>query len=184
MGNPKMSVWVCFSALLFAGVSFAQEPLPALPVDEKTGLITYREVVEIEGAKSDLFNWAVYWINEYYKNPADVTKVRDAETGEIKGVHRLKIRNTAEDGSQTDAGLVQYNFAIELKDNRYRCTLNEFVLRQSSKIPVEKWMNREDPQYNPLWDQYLAQIDEFATSWIQALKEGMKPPAEDNDDDW
>lgn len=184
MGTHKTFFLIAILLLSFQGISFAQDTVPNLPVDEKTGLITYREVVEVEGLKSDLFNRAVYWINEYYKNPTDVTRVRDAESGEIKGLHRFKITNNDEEGNRSDAGLVQYSFTIELKENRYRYTLTEFVFRQSSKIPVEKWLNKDDPQYNPYWGQYLTQIDDFAKSWIEALIQGMKPPVEDNDDDW
>jgi hypothetical protein len=152
----------------------------SLPVDEDTGLITYQEVVEEQGSPQDFFNRAIEWINGYYSNPVDVTKTRDPQTGLIKGLHRIKLKNTLEDGTETDAGTVQYEFRLEFKDGRYRYTLSDFVLRQSSRIPVEKWLNDNDPQTK----SYLKQIDEFAQEWIASLKEGMKPPVEKKDDKW
>jgi hypothetical protein len=152
----------------------------ALPVDEKTQLITYQEVVTEEGNKEVFYIRAVEWINQYYKNPMDVTKTRQAESGLIKGVHRFRIENTNEDGSKTDAGTIQYDFTLDFKEGRYRYTLTEFALRQSSKVPVEKWLNDSDPQKQ----SYLKQIDDFAQSWIESLKEGMKPKAEVKEEEW
>ncbi len=164
--------------LVTSFVSVSQQS--KFPVDEETGLITYKEVVNEEGTKQDFFNRAVGWINSFYKNPVDVTKVRDPESGIIKGLHRFKIKNTDKDGNQLDAGVVQYRFVLEFKDGRYRYTLSEFVLRQASKIPVEKWLNKNDPQSK----SYLKQIDKFAQNWIASLKQGMQPKVEKKDDEW
>jgi len=165
---------------LFSPQLMAQDLNSKYPVDEETGLITYKEVVQEEGNKEDYFNRAIGWINEFYKNPVDVTKVRDPQSGIIKGLHRFKIKDTNEEGLQTDAGVVQYRFLLEFKEGRYRYTLTEFVLRQSSKIPTEKWLDENNPQSK----SYLKQLDKFVQTWIISLKEGMKPKVEKNDDDW
>jgi hypothetical protein len=182
-------IHVCFAGsilLYFAGLTVhgQQQVSGALPVHEQTGLITYQEVVEETGATSELFNRAVIWLNSYYKNPSDVTKVRNAENGEIKGVHRFKIHNKDKDGFTSDAGVIQYNFVLEFREDRYRFNLTEFILRQSSKIPVEKWLNKDDPQYNPNWESYLLQIDQFAQGWITDLIKGMKATPEGEDEEW
>jgi hypothetical protein len=65
----------------------------ALPVDEVTGLITYQDVVETTGNKLELFNRAIGWVNSFYVNPTDATKVRNPESGIIEIVHRFKITN-------------------------------------------------------------------------------------------
>lgn len=165
--------------LMFSSyISSAQEAV--IPVDDETGLITYQEVVTEEGDKEVFFNRAISWINEYYSNPVDVTKTRNPETGIIKGLHRIRLKKTDADGVQMDAGTVQYRFSLEFKEGRYRYTLNEFVLRQASKIPAEKWLNKTDPQSK----SYLQQIDDFAQSWVSGLKAGMKPEVQKSDDDW
>ncbi|MEZ5082611.1 MAG: DUF4468 domain-containing protein [Bacteroidales bacterium] len=167
------------SILFFSSmISFSQES--GYPVDEESGLITYQEVVEAEGDRESFFNRAIGWINDYYSNPVDVTKTRDPESGLIKGLHRFKIKNTDEEGNQTDAGVVQYEFILEFKEGRYRYTLSDFVLRQASKVPAEKWLNNDDPNSK----SYVKQLDDFARSWISSLKEGMLPEVEKKDDDW
>ncbi len=155
-----------------------------LPIDEETGKITYKEVVQVEGTKEDLFNRSISWINSFYKNPLDVTRERNLANGVVKGLHRIKIKNTDEEGNITDAGMVQYEFSLQFKDGRYRYILTDFILKRGSKIPVEKWLNKKDPQYNSNWPSYLKQIDDFAQNWITSLKEGMQPPAEKVVEDW
>ncbi len=150
-----------------------------MTIDEETQLITYKEVVEEEGNKKTFFIKAVSWINSYYKKPMDVTKTRQEQSGLIEGLHRFRIKNIADDGTKTDAGTIQYEFVLNFKEGKYRYTLTNFILKQSSKVPVEKWLNDSDPQKQ----SYLKQIDEFAQSWISSLKEGMKPKAEPKDDD-
>lgn len=149
-----------------------------IPVDEDTGEIIYRDVVDQKGTKEDFFNSAISWINSFYTNPVDVTQTRDPQSGIIKGLHRIKLKNTLDDGTQVDAGSIQYRFTLEFKEDRYRYTLFEFVLRQSSKIPAEKWLNDADP----LSKSYLKQIDDFAKEWIASLKEGMLPKVEKTDE--
>ena len=161
-------------------ISLVAQNNKTLPIDEETGLITYQEVVKEEGTKKEYFNRAIGWINGFYKNPVDVTKTRDPESGKIKGIHRFKIKKIDEDGNSIDAGVVQYQFVLQFKDGRYRYTLDDFVLRQGSKIPAEKWLNKSDAQSK----SYLKQLDKFAKDWIKSLKEGMKPKVEKNDDDW
>ncbi|MBN2174085.1 MAG: DUF4468 domain-containing protein [Bacteroidales bacterium] len=154
------------------------------PIDETTGQITYQEVVEEEGTKDDFFNRAIGWINEFYANPVDVTKTRDAKSGIIKGLHRFNIKNTDKDGNSIDAGKIQYQFTLEFKDGRYRYTLYDFILRDASKFPVERWLDKDDPQYNEYSQSNLDQIYEFVQEWIKSLKEGMKPKPEKKDDNW
>lgn len=174
----KFYITAIITFLLINTTGYAQSN--ALPIDEKTQLITYKEVVYEEGDREEFFIRAVGWINKYYKNPMDVTKTRQAESGLIKGIHRFKLKNTDADGNQTDGGTIQYHFILNFKEGRYRYTLTEFALRQSSKLPVEKWLNDSDPQKR----SYLKQIDAFAKSWAESFKEGMKPKVEVTEDEW
>jgi len=175
--NTPLLIAVIFIMIL-PMVVFTQDVI--LPVDKETGLITYRDVIPEEGNQESFFNSAISWINGYYANPVDVTKTRNPESGLIKGMHRIKLKDTDADDFQTDAGTVQYCFTLEFKEGRYRYTLTEFSLRHASKIPAEKWLNKTDLQSK----SYLKQIDDFAQSWIGSLKMGMKPKAEKKEDEW
>lgn len=163
---------------------FAQENQPVVPVNPETGFIQFQEVVEEEGTKDELFNRCIYWLNSYYKNSTRVTTIRDFQTGRIEGKHNIRIYYYSGDSIKTQAGTVDYTFNIELKPDKFRYTLSNFKLRSKTRMPVEKWLDKDHPDYNPRWDEYLQQIADFAESWSKSLKTKMQPEVKKTDDDW
>jgi hypothetical protein len=156
-----------------------------MPVDEATGLITYKEVVNEEGSKDTLFNRCSSWLHTFYPNPWEATKVRDQSTGIIKIQHQFRIYDIDENGTRLDAGMISYNAKIEFKDGRYRVVVDNFVWKLVSRYPVEKWLDESAPDYNMKWKSYLAQIDSFVTNELfKSLNEKMKPAKEVKEDIW
>lgn len=155
-----------------------------VPVDETTKKVTYKEVVNQEGVPSKMYNQGISWVNSQYVNAADATRVRDAENARIEIRHRIRIYEPDKDGNLTtkEAPAVQYDLILEFKENRYRYTVNEFVILGSSRIPMEKWLDKKDPGYKPVYDNYIQQVDKTVNEIIKSLKEGMKPKVvkEDN----
>ncbi len=166
-----------------ASIVMAQEAAPKMPVDEETKLITYKEVVPVQGTKLELFNRAVEWINKNYKNPADVTRVRNPETGLIELIHRIDL-SYDDKGVNRSGGIVDYTLRLEMKDGRYRYTITGFNLKQASRIPIEKWLDKTDKAYTPAWDHYLYQLDDYTKKLIENLKKGMQPPVAKKPDTW
>jgi hypothetical protein len=160
------------------------EQTSKVPVDEVTGLITYQDVVHTEGSKQELFNRVVGWVNQFYVNPTEATKVRSPESGIIEILHRFKITNEVDNGVQVDAGVILYSLKIELRDGRFRYTMNNFVLRQASRFPVERWLDKNDQAYDPGWEDYLNQIDVFASSLVESLKAAMQPEEIIKEEEW
>jgi hypothetical protein len=154
-----------------------------MPLDEETKLITYKEVVQVPGTKSEIYNRAMEWVNKNYKNPADVTRVRNPEGGVIALLHRIEL-SMIDKGVNKLAGTVDYSMKIECKEGRYRYTIDNFSLKQATKVPLEKWLDKSDKTYNPMYETYLAQVDEFTRKLIDSLKQGMQPPAEKKADEW
>lgn len=170
------------SALMLGGLNvIAQETTFEMPVDPDTKLITYKEVVTIAGTPAELFNRAIQWVNKQYKNPVDATKVRDQASGIIEIVHRIELTRI-EQGATILAGRVDYSMKLEMKDGRYRYTITNFNVKDLSRQPLERYMDKKDPSYIPLWDDYLKQVDDFTRKMIESLKQGMQPPAEKKPD--
>lgn len=155
-----------------------------IPVDEETNKIKFQGVIEEEGAKYDLFNRCIYWLNDTYKDPVRVTSVRDRETAKIVGRHRFRIYYWDSDDVKHIGGMINYTFTVDIKDNRYRYTIDEIVLKSQTNIPAEKWLNKDDPAYDSRWDDYLQQIADFVNNWSTSLEEKMKPEPEKKADDW
>lgn len=161
----------------------AQNTGAKMPVDPETKLITYKEVVTSTGTPAELYNRAIAWINKQYKNPADVTKVRDFASGVIEILHRIEITRK-EQGAIVQAGWVDYSMKLEMKDGRYRYTINNFTLKTISRQPIEQWLDKNSATYTPLYEDYLKQVDDATRKLIDSLKQGMQPPAAKKPDTW
>jgi hypothetical protein len=169
------------------GIPFAlpaQETTPAMPINPETKLITYQEVIKVDGLQKDLFNRAIEWINSKYKNPSDVTKVRNPENGLIEIFHRFDLHRIDEKGNKIDACIVVYTLRLEMKDGRYRYRLSDMSLKQSSRYPIERWLDKSDKAYNPNYNLYLSQVDTYAKVLIESLKNGMQPGIQKKEDLW
>lgn len=172
----KKQLFLSLVLLFSVSALFAQKP-DIVPIDETTKLITYQDVVNVEGSADTLYLRAISWINSFYNNPADVTKVRDRENARIVGKHRIAMKDVDADGNILPANkAIGYTIKIECKEGRYRYTITDFNLRQTSYFPLEKWITEEDPGFCPDCNNYLRQIDEFVRDLIDKLKEGMLPP--------
>ncbi|KAF5035231.1 hypothetical protein DSECCO2_587790 [anaerobic digester metagenome] len=160
------------SLVLFAMVAAKAQ----VPVDPDTKKIMYREVVTMEGSKDSLYVRAMAWINSFYKNPQSVTTLRDPENGVILCAHRFAMKETDADGNvMTSNVIVEYKLKIEAKEGRYRYTFDEFRKKEVSVFPLERWLDKADPQYTPKCDEYLSQVDTQIKEIIASLKKGMQP---------
>jgi hypothetical protein len=157
------------------GFSQQKQMPPKLPIDPDTKTIMYREVVTQEGTKDVLFDRGMTWLREYYPNPSSVANVMDKPNGKIEGIGRLRVYYFDEDSTRRDGPMITYMIKMEFKENKYRYTLNDFNLKAASRFPLERWLNKKDPQYSPNCDLYLYQVDTIMQRLTRTLKEGMKP---------
>lgn len=80
--------------------------------------------------------------------------------------------------------MINYTFTLEVKQDKYRYTIDELILKSQTNIPVEKWLDKNDPAYDPRWDGYLKQIADYVNNWGQSLETKMKPEPEKKEDTW
>jgi hypothetical protein len=156
---------------------FAQQSNTAsqVPIDPDTKLITYKEVVTQDGTKDVLFERGMSWMRYYYPNPNSVANVMDKANGKIEGIGRLRVYYFDKDSNRRDGGIITYALKLEFKENRYRYTLSDFNVKTVSRFPIERWMNKKDPEYMPQDDGYLFQVDTIMKRLTRTLKEEMKP---------
>lgn len=181
----KKTVCLILISIVFNSVKlFSQDTLRArIPVDTNTKLITYIGVVNEAGTKDELYKRGIEWINANYKNPAEVTRIRDAVNGEIEGQHRIQMYYIDKDGNTIKTGLVEYTFILQFKDNKYRYKFTNFYLKDKSRYAVENWLDPKNPGYSPLWDDYLRIIDNHIRKLIESLKAAM-PAKKIIKDEW
>lgn len=156
---------------------------PYLPIDERTNLVTYQDVVKQEGTPQVLYDRAMAWAKKYYKNTAEVIKSADPEKGVINMRSSVRIFYKDKEGTMRFKNIVYYNFKLECRDNRYRYTITDFKEKATGSAPIEVWFNTSASGWTPSMYGYLSQIDEEMQKLIASLEEGMQP-AEEVTDDW
>ncbi len=179
-------VYLVITILSISGtIAFSQEvdSTLRLPIDKDTQLITYQDVVQEPGTADELYIRCIEWINTQYKNPADVCRVRNRESAVIEILHRFELVNMEGDAKLT-AGIVNYLLKLEFKPGRYRYTVTDLTLRQQSRFPIERWFDKSDKMYSPLWDSYLKQVDTQVKKLIESLNNGMAPVVVKPEEKW
>ncbi len=148
-----------------------------VPIDEITKLVTYQEVVEKEGAADTLYLRAIGWINDFYENPTDVTKVRDREGGKIIGKARIKLMDYDKGGSPIPSKtIIHYTLKLDFKDGKFRYAFTDFIVLKTSRFPLERWITEGDNEYCLTCDDYFTQIDDYVKVVVKNMKKGMEPP--------
>lgn len=158
---------------------------PAMELDSKTNLITYSEVPEVLGTKDELFDRAMKWGGEHYKNFAEKLRKQDKEAGEIEIFARFPFYAYDKKGNKTTSrqGLAQYTLTIMFKEGRYKYTVTDLNFKATSYQPLEAWLDREDPNAQN-HSYYLTDIDAEIRATIKSLKETMASADAKGQDDW
>lgn len=161
----------------------SQLPVPDLPIDERTNLVTYQDVVKQEGTPQVLYDRAMEWVKKYYKNTSEVIKNADADKKVIEMRSSVRIFSKQKDGTMMPKNIVYYNFKLECRDNRYRYTITNFNEKAAAAAPIENWFKTDSPYWSPSQYEWLTQIDGQIKELINSLEEGMLPP-EVFEDEW
>jgi hypothetical protein len=184
MKHLNISIALLWASLATVLGQVTENRLSLVPVDETTGQIIYQEVVMEEGTPNDLFNRAIGWINETYKNPTSVTTVRDPVSGKIEGNHRFKIYKDLDEAVDMEWGTILYSFKLEFKEGRYRYSFYDFLLKATSNYPLERWLDPADPDYNETCPAKLQKVHQAMKSLIESLKLKMEPIVTKEEAEW
>lgn len=182
-----------FALMLLASLSinaFGQKKgelnWPAMQVDPKTNLITYTEVPEVDGVlAADIYDRAMKWGGEYFKNFSEKLKKQDKTAGEMEIFYRFPIYAYDKKGVKTTTkqGLAQFTLTIMFKDGRYKYTITDLNLKATSYMPLEPWLDREDPDAEN-HSYYLTDIDTEIRAIIDSMKAGLDTSGPKSSEDW
>ena len=170
---------------LFACSVFAQKEVapvaPKMPMSEETKIITYEEVVNLEGVNKDELRIRLdAWFKGFFKNAPSV--LQEQTNDMMAGKHGFNIYKDV-NGQKTNAGIVKYSFRIGIKDGKYKYTLTDIFLFQTPKLPIEKWMDESSPTKVDNFN-YLTQVDIFMKDFVSGLKKAMSEGKKVKKDDW
>ena len=184
----KLAIFTVFFLSLISFNSSAQKKgeeiiAPEMPINESTSKISYTNVVETPGDAKSQKEKSYKWVSSYYKNSSSIIKSNTEK--EIIAHPRFRILNPkSKKGVQTTAGIVEYFVKIYFKDGKYKYELTDFNWKQTSKFPIEKWMDKESATYKKAYAFYLQQVDEYAKKTIASLEKAMSAKTEAQKDDW
>lgn len=182
MKKVVLSLVVLISVLFANAQKNNQLPVPDLPIDERTNLVTYQDVVKQEGTPQVLYDRAMEWVKKYYKNTAEVIKNADRDKGVIEMRSSVRIYSKQKDGTMVPKNVVYYIFKLECREGRYRYTITNFNEKAASAAPIENWFKTDSPYWSPSQYEWLNQIDEQVKAIINSLEDGMFPPEVFNDE--
>jgi len=159
--------------------------VPEFNFDEESGLISYKEVVELSGSKADLYKNGLKWCNTFFKSPTNVIKEKDETGGKIYGKHRFNLRMIdPKTGISSNMGLMMYEITLWFKDGRYRYELTKFNWKKASAYPMKKLLEENNKKYVREYASHLTQSDEYAKDLIKNLKDYMAADHTPKKDDW
>lgn len=184
MKRTFLSIFFAIIALMVVAQKPSSKlPVPDLPIDERTQLVTYQDVVTINGATPDtLYQRAMTWIKKNYKNSSEVIKNADATKKTIDLRSSVRIFSKQKDGTLLPKNIVYYNFKIECRDGRYRYTITNFNEKATAAAPIENWFKTDSPYWSPSQYEWLNQIDGQIKDLILSLEDGMLPKEVYNDE--
>lgn len=158
--------------------------VPYFPIDEKTQLVTYSDVIQVPGIETDsLYNVAMAWMKTFYVSPSQAIKSQNKEEGIIEIKHQFQI--TRKDKNQdVKAGLINYYLTLQFRDGRFKYTITKVNLQGNSYFGIENWINDEQFKKDETITGYLIQIDKFMQDLTTSLENEVKPVVKDKEDEW
>jgi len=159
---------------------------PSLPMDEKTKLVNYNEVVEVSGTSAkDLYSRFMEWGKGYHNGFAGKLRKNDEANGAVEVFANMRYFAHDAKGAKTSSliGLIQYTMFLDFKEGKYRYRITDINVKASSHQPIEKWLDATDPDAANK-ALYLADMDAEITSMIAEMKKAMKTSAAPKGDDW
>jgi hypothetical protein len=138
---------ITFIILILTTILCHAQDFSRLTKNDKTGLVTITEVVELEGfSKDEIYTKTKLWIAQSYKSPQDVLQLDDKESGVIviKGIFEIS------------PAYVHYTFTIKIKDGKMKLDTNHIYSDSSVGNANYGWG--------------------YAEEWIDGKANGYKQP--------
>jgi len=155
-----------------------------LPVDQETQRITYKGVVEVGNLEAALiFERAMEFINSKSQHK---WLVRDLDMRKLSKPMEIQAITTY-DFKYKNVNIITFVILIEVKDGKYRYTLNEFETYKQKSGPnnSDKLESVIEKLNTTNRKEMVSQINDEINKLLQDLKEYViKGKSKSNSDDW
>src|ERR1700712_2029549 len=129
----------CLLLLLLVApcLCFAQSVMDSIHIDSVTKQVIYEGVVEVPGAKDDLYNRAKSWFANASQNTKYVIQAQDKETGTLAGKGNFEYRfnsfmqgNKKKDQFYATTNKAGFTIKLFVKDNKYKYVITNLVIEE------------------------------------------------------
>jgi hypothetical protein len=200
-GIPIMST--LHSLALIASMNLTIPTIASVVIGEahaesQANELRMQAVVEVEGAsKDELYSAALKWFGLTYNDAQSVLQVQDKASGTIVGKGAIRYEPAVFVGSEGTRGWIKYTISVEVKEGRFRYTVESFrhegtkviagqmasfgLLTTDDRYPhgvvrgTEKWRDK-------VWDDIKTQTKAAIDPTVYGLLKHMKDSAAKKDD--
>lgn len=177
----KNSIQFIILFLTFSTVCLGQ----LKPIEDQSGKAKIEFVREVEGSKDALYLRAKTWIYKTFKSGDDVIQVEDKEEGVIVGKGNTGSLVYNNMGIKKDGGSFEFNLTIQVKDNKYKVTIDEITYKEGEMIGLKSGAdyNEEYPstwstfgkKFNQKrWEEMKGQALDVFTALVATVEDNMK----------
>tara|TARA_B110000003_G_C16579066_1_gene507321 strand:- start:628 stop:1161 length:534 start_codon:yes stop_codon:yes gene_type:complete len=169
------------------GQETESEPLYKMDItDSKTNLITFEEVIPVEGVSStELYSELKEWFVTRFNNAEGVLHMDDRESGKLIGKTFTNIQVGSLDVRRTE-----FTIKILIREGRIKYTLTDFVMnlqiQYSEPMPLEEIivdnLYKKSGKVMKKWATYKEELIKFAQLISSDLKESVKDLSTKGDD--
>jgi hypothetical protein len=110
-----------------------------LPLDRVTSRFIYLQTRDTNATKTDLFTQAESVVRSICLEPDKQIVLRDPDAGKIIFTRTVELSAGNSVNGFKKMGKCKFKVAIEVKDNMYRYTINEFIMEGSNR-PLETYL--------------------------------------------
>ena len=150
----------------------ATEAPVVCPIDARTGLITYRDVVPVKGASAEvLYDRARLWIGKLHDSANAVITLDDKDGG------RVATKGTFSVSTGLFPARVQYDLTIEVKSGKFGYTLTNLAIlgegsNAGSRSPIEQQIQNKTFWGRGAWEN----VHKECLGIVDVLSKAMSTP--------
>ena len=172
------------SFLMLSSIVFAQE----LPINEKTGKVSYEGIVKVEGSSAtDLYIKANEWFAMTFNSANNVIQMQDKDAGKIIGKGAIEVEK-----SGYPNGVFDFTIKFTAKEGRYRYVITDIAhdKRGSALNGSGGAIENEKPacgsmnMFKKHWNKLKIQANNKLTVLSNDLTNHMSANNSEDDDDW
>lgn len=170
-------------------LGFVSKAQNELPINEKTGKVTFLEVISADGLSAQ----KLYDLTKEYAKEKGYVSVEDvAGSKVVYNATTTVYYPSAKGGGVTEKGIVKFTYSGFFKDGKYRLILTDFVHEGEGKLPDGGKLEAQTAACGKIkmtaraWvtikNKTRANIEDLIVDTKRVIKEVQNDPA--NSDDW